>query len=487
MTLSARQPAREGASATTLYVDLDGTLIATDLLWESVCRLAQREPASLLRLPFWLARGRAALKRELAARVDVDVATLPYREEVLAYVRGERANGRRTVLATASDASLAHAVAAHTGLFDDVIGSDGTANNKAEAKLRAIREREGDRPFEYAGDARADLAIWRGAVAATVVAASPGTERAARALGIPVRTLSHRGSALRPALRALRPYQWVKNVLLFAPILLAHEIGSPTRLAQVVAAFVSFCCVASATYLWNDLLDVEADRRHPRKRERPFAAGALAIPTGFALSLALLAAGVGLSLAVLNAKATAMLLGYLALTTSYSFYFKERVFLDVLLLAGLYTHRILAGGAAAGVAVSPWLLAFSMFFFLSLAFVKRYAELLGAKADQREKLDRRGYEVDDIGLVENMGTTSGYMSVLVLALYVSSDSVERLYASGGLLWGICPIMLFWVTRIWFLARRGEMTDDPVLFAATDRVSYLAGAAIALVGIAAALR
>lgn len=470
-----------------LYVDLDGTLIATDLLWESLCRLAQREPAALLRVPFWLARGRAALKREIALRVQPDAAALPYRAEVIAYVSAARAQGRRTVLATASDERLARAVADHTKLFDEVLASDGAANNKAAAKLAAIRAREGDAAFEYAGDARADLDVWRGAVAATVVAASPATERAARALGIPVRTLAPRAATLAPALRALRPYQWVKNTLLFAPIVLAHQMASLERLGPVVAAFIAFCCVASATYLWNDLLDVEADRRHPRKRERPFASGTLAIPTGVAMSLALLAAGFGLSLALAPPMATAMLAGYLVLTTSYSFYFKEQVFLDVLLLAGLYTHRIIAGGVAASVAVSPWLLAFSMFFFLSLAFVKRYAELLGARSEKKQKIERRGYEVDDLGLVETMGTTSGYLSVLVLALYVSSDSVEKLYGSGALLWGVCPIMLFWVTRIWFLARRGEMTDDPVLFAATDRVSYLSGLAIALVGVAATLR
>lgn len=484
---SSPDPSASTQSAGNLYVDLDGTLIASDMLWESVCQLVHAEPASLFRLPSWLLGGRAALKREIAERVQPDVTSLPYQAEAVEYVREQHKAGRRTILATASDERLGHAVAKHLGIFDDSMGSDGSSNVKGAQKLAAIREREGDAPFEYVGDSAADLKVWEGAAAATLVGASASTTRAAEALGIPVRSLLERRSQFSTGLRALRPYQWIKNSLLFAPVLLAHQVSEATNLLPVALAFVSFCCIASATYIWNDLLDIEADRKHPRKRSRPFAAGTLAIPTGTALSFGLLGAGFGLSLATVPLASTAMLGAYLVLTTAYSFYFKEQLFLDVLVLAGLYTLRILAGGVAGAVEVSPWLLAFSMFFFLSLAFVKRYSELLGAQASHKQKLARRGYEVGDIGLVENMGTTAGYMSVLVLALYVSSDSVEKLYGSGTLIWGICPIMLFWVTRIWFLARRGIMTDDPVLFAATDRVSYLAGAAIAGVGILAALR
>lgn len=471
----------------SLYVDLDGTLIASDMLWESVCRLAHGNPTSLLRLPAWLARGRAALKREIAERVQPDVTALPYRPEVVAYVREQHDAGRRTILATASDERVGHLVAQHLGIFDDSMGSDGSANVKGAQKLAAIRKREGNAPFEYVGDSAADLQVWEGAGAATLVAASSSTTRAAQKLGIPVRSLVERSSEWSTGLRALRPYQWVKNLLLFAPVLLAHQVSDVANLMQVAFACVSFCCVASATYIWNDLLDIEADRKHPKKRSRPFAAGTLGIPAGAALSFGLLGAGFAISLATVPLASTGMLGAYLVLTTAYSFYFKEQLFLDVLLLAGLYTLRILAGGVAGAVEVSPWLLAFSMFFFLSLAFVKRYSELLEAVASQKQKLARRGYEVGDIGLVEGMGTTAGYMSVLVLALYVSSDTVETLYGSSTLIWGICPIMLFWVTRIWFLARRGILTDDPVLFAATDRISYLAGAAIAVVGILAALR
>ena len=474
------------ATTSTLYVDLDGTLIASDVLWESICLLARRRPADLLRVPFWLRRGRACLKRNLAERVKPDVALLPYREEVLAYLRQERSRGRRVVLATASDDELAQKISDHLGLFDDAFGSDGRNNLKSAAKLAVIREREGQRGFEYVGDSSADVPIWEDAAASTLVAPSARTAHAVQQMDTPTRTLVTRSGALRSALKAMRPYQWVKNALLFVPLILAHQLADAERWLGSVVAFVAFSFVASATYIWNDLLDIEADRRHPRKRKRPFAAASLSIPAGFTLSLSLLVTGLGVCAALAPAPVTGMVLLYLGLTTSYSFYFKERLFIDVLILAGLYALRVLTGGVAASVPVSPWLLAFSLFFFLSLAFAKRYAELLGAQASQRERLERRGYEVGDIGLVETMGATAGYLSVLVLALYVNGAGESGLYREAGLLWTVCPIMLFWITRVWFLARRGELHDDPVLFAATDPVSYLAGAAIALVGVLAAL-
>jgi 4-hydroxybenzoate polyprenyltransferase len=477
---------RSATPATALYVDLDGTLIASDMLWESVCCLAAQEPIALFRLPGWLLSGRAVLKRELAKRVRPDATVLPYRPEVLDYIRSARDNGRRVVLATASDALCAREIADHLELFDAVLASDGDENVKGSAKLAAIRREIGDAPFEYVGDSSADLAVWAGASEATLVAPSSSTAQRAADLGIPLRTLTERRPVLRAALKGIRPYQWVKNALLFLPILLAHNVALPERWLGVLFAFASFCCVASATYLLNDLLDIEADRRHPRKCRRPFAAGTLPIPVGWALIAGLLALGFGSSLALLPLASTGMLFIYLVLTTSYSLYFKQQLFLDVLILAGLYAHRVLAGGVAADVPVSPWLLAFSLFFFLSLAFVKRYAELLGAQADQKDRLERRGYETGDIGLVENMGTTSGYMSVLVVCLYLNSEAVALLYPRAGLLWLVLPFMLFWVTRIWFLARRGTMADDPVLFAATDPVTYLVGAGVAVVGVLAAL-
>ncbi|MCZ6463790.1 MAG: UbiA family prenyltransferase [Proteobacteria bacterium] len=295
-------------------------------------------------------------------------------------------------------------------------------------------------------------------------------------------------SHIATAVRALRPQQWVKNLLLFVPLILAHAFADGARLGATALAVGCFCLCASATYIWNDLFDLEADRQHPRKRERPLASGALSARAGIAWSVAVLAIGLGLSAALLPAASTAMLAVYVAITTAYSAWLKQQLYIDVLVLAGLYTHRVLAGGVAADVTVSPWLLLFSMFFFLSLAFVKRYAELLAAQSrdpgDQQQQLARRGYQVGDISLVETMGLASGYLAVLVIGLYVNSDEVRRYYPTPELLWLMCPVLLYWITRIWFLARRGILPDDPVLFAATDRNSYLAGALVAAIGIAA---
>lgn len=293
--------------------------------------------------------------------------------------------------------------------------------------------------------------------------------------------------ALRELARALRPQQWIKNVLLFVPLLLAHQEPSPARLAAVLAGFAAFCLAASAGYVANDLLDREADRRHPHKRARPFASGALSLRQGVALALVLAAAAALLAALAVGPAFTGMLALYLALTFAYSLYFKEKLFLDVLLLAGLYTHRVLAGAVAAAVPVSHWLLGFSLFFFLSLAFAKRYAELRRfAESAPAESLPRRDYRAEDLGLIQNLGSASGYLSVLVLALYITGSDVVKLYATPQLLWWVCPVLLYWLTRIWFLAGRGELPDDPVLFAAGDWQSWVAGASIVVAGFLATL-
>ena len=289
--------------------------------------------------------------------------------------------------------------------------------------------------------------------------------------------------ALRDLVSALRPRQWIKNLLLWVPLLLAHE-GASSRVVAVLCGFAAFCLAASAGYVVNDLLDREADRVHPTKRHRPFASGALSVRQGVALFVALLLGALGLSFAVVGPAFTGMVALYLTLTLAYSLYFKETLFLDVLLLAGLYCLRVLAGAVAAGVPASPWLLAFSLFFFLSLAFVKRYSEI--RRYAEPGRLPRRNYRREDLGLIQTLGPTTAYLSVLVLALYITSRDVARLYATPQLLWLVCPILLYWITRIWFLAARDELPDDPVLFAASDLQSYAAGALIALSGFLATL-
>lgn len=279
---------------------------------------------------------------------------------------------------------------------------------------------------------------------------------------------------MRDIVRALRPYQWVKNLLLFVPIIMSHQLRDTPRLMHVVLGFAAFCLCASASYVLNDLWDREHDRHHPVKRNRPFAAGRLSVAIGVAMTLGLFAAGVWLAAWMLPPKFVAMLLLYVVITTAYSFWLKRKLLLDVFFLAGLYTHRVLAGGTAAEVEVSKWLLAFCIFFFLSLAFAKRYAELLRVQAeDAGQQIRGRAYRVEDLEIMNSVGPASGYMSVLVLALYVNqSDLVGTLYRSPSVLWLLCPVMLYWITRVWFFARRRKLTEDPILFAMRDKVSLM---------------
>jgi 4-hydroxybenzoate polyprenyltransferase len=292
---------------------------------------------------------------------------------------------------------------------------------------------------------------------------------------------------LRDVVRALRPYQWVKNLLLFVPIIMAHDLRDTPRLTHVLFGFLAFCLCASASYVLNDLWDREHDRHHPVKRHRPFAAGRLSTTTGVAMIVSLFAAGLALCV-VMPLKFTLMLLLYVVITTLYSFWLKKKLLLDVFFLAGLYTHRVLAGGQAAEVEVSKWLLAFCIFFFLSLAFAKRYAELLRLQDEESGRQIRgRAYRIEDLEIMSSVGPASGYLSVLVLALYVNqSDLVVKLYRSPSVLWLLCPVMLYWITRVWFLARRRKLTEDPILFAIKDRVSVLAVAVIMLLLVVASV-
>jgi 4-hydroxybenzoate polyprenyltransferase len=474
------------SQSTPLYVDLDGTLISTDMLWETMWFLLCKDPLRVFSLPLWLMRGKAGFKQAIAERVTFDASLLPYRPEVLDYVRGQRESGRRVVLATASHTKIAEPIAEELGLFDAVLASDGETNLSGSRKLAAIKQDAGDAAFEYMGNGSDDIAIWQEAGTATLVHPDRAAAVAAKSLACEVKEIETQRSGIGPALKALRSYQWVKNALLWIPILLAHELGDVQKLTSVAIAFGCFCAIASATYMLNDLLDIESDRRHERKRNRPFAAGTLPIPTGIAILVALMIGGFGLSLAALPLVATGMLAIYTTLTISYSLYLKEKLFVDVLVLAGLFTHRVLSGAVAADVRLSPWLLAFSLFFFLSLALLKRYAELLATEGKGEQSNARRAYQVSDIGLVENMGLSAGYMAVLVLCLFVSSDDVSKLYPNPDVLWLVMPPFLYWISRMWFLARRKILLDDPVLFAATDRTSWLTGAVIAIVGTIAAL-
>jgi 4-hydroxybenzoate polyprenyltransferase len=460
-----------------LCVDLDGSLVSTDLLHECFVSAVRGAPWVAILSAFWLLRGIAHLKRNLAERADFDVSALPYRDEVVSFLREERRKGRRVVLATASWQPLAQRVADHLGLFDEVIATTSGMNLKGAAKAQELVRRFGERGFDYLGNSPEDLPVWRVSEHAYVVDGGGRLADAVAPHSPPLRVFAAAGfrDRVAAALRAARPYQWSKNLLVLVPLIAAHRVGEAPALLQGALAFAAFCLTASSAYIANDLADLGADRLHPRKRHRPFAAGHLPIPLGAAIMVATLAGAAGLA-ALLSAGFQLSLAAYLALTIAYSLALKRVAMLDVISLAALYALRIVAGGFAIGAPVSFWLLAFAMFLFFSLALVKRYSELLALEEGGARTAPGRGYSGHDAEVVLAIGTASGMVSALVLALYINGETAKDLYSRPVLLWLLCPILLYWISRMWLLAARGQMHDDPVLFAVRDRASYLVAAA-----------
>ncbi len=452
-----------------LCVDLDGTLIRSDILVESAFALLKQSPLLVLAMPFWLFRGRQHLKLQIARRVALDVEALPYDDVVVDFLRQQQADGRRLVMATATNERLAGAVADHLGIFDEVLASNADANLKGDRKQETLVRRYGERGFDYAGDAWADLKVWSGARHAILVRPSARLSRIANQRFNVERVFESDNRSVAFYLRAMRLHQWVKNLLIFIPLLAAQKVAEPQLLLQALIAFLVFGLCASSVYVLNDLLDLSADRRHPRKRLRPFASGAIPITHGVAMIplLLLVAAAFAYLLSPIFA---VVLAGYYALTLAYSLWLKQRVLVDVLTLASLYTIRVIAGAAAVAVAPSFWLLAFSMFLFLSLAMVKRYAELIEVEAKGGEQILGRGYQIVDLETLTSLGAASGYVSVLVLAFYINSPDVQIPYGLPQAIWLVCPIMLYWISRMWFAARRGKMHDDPIVYAAKDNIS-----------------
>lgn len=452
-----------------LCVDLDGTLLRSDILYESLLALLARNPFYIFMLPLWLARGKAALKRQLASRVKLAPESLPYDERVMELLRTTEQRPR--VLCTASDHLLVQPIADHLQLFEQVIASDGRTNLSGGNKGKVLAEHFGERGFDYMGNGRVDLRVWERAAGAIVV--NNGTKlvrdasRRAEVLG----HFPSENGGLLTWIKALRIYQWLKNLLVLVPLLTAHRFLDLPAVADGIVAFLAFGMCASGVYVLNDLLDLTPDRMHPRKRKRPFAAGRLPLLHGLLVAPLLTLAG--FALAVLCSPAFALvLLCYYVMTLTYSLKLKRIVMIDVVLLAALYTVRIIGGTVAIGSELSFWLLAFSMFVFLSLAMLKRYTELAAALASGKEMAIGRGYSVADLPLVQSLGAAAGYIGVLVFALYINSPESLELYSNPKLLWLLCPILLYWISRMWIVSHRGDMHDDPIVFAAMDRVSQI---------------
>lgn len=453
-----------------LVVDLDGTLTPTDTLIESAILLLRQSPLNLLRLPLWLLQGRADLKATIAAHASVNPALLPYREDLLDYLRAEQARGRQIVLATAAHESIAQGVASHLGLFDKVLASAAGINLKGSAKLAAIRQQVSEK-FVYAGDSRVDLQIWQSAQAALLVGVKPRLSAQVRAL-VPVeREFANKTSEWATWVRALRIHQWLKNLLLFVPLLTAFSFLEISKLMTLMLAFLAFSLAASATYIVNDLWDLENDRAHPRKRTRPFASARLPILRGLWVAGASLTLAIALSLLV-SSTFFLMLLLYLGLTSAYSWSLKSYVLIDAIMLSLLYTLRIVAGGVAAGIATSSWLLAFSVFVFLSLALVKRCAELVSLEESGVHAARGRDYRVSDLVVLWPLGVGAALCAVVVFGLFISAPETLNRYATPQLLWLVAIGLIYWLARLWIKTSRGEMLDDPVVYAIKDRASRI---------------
>lgn len=463
-----------------LIVDLDGTLLKVDTLHETFVALVARHPLRALAAVWTLAtRGKAAMKAKIAAYDVLDIETLPLREDLVAWLEEQARAGRELHLVTAADNGVAERVAGRVGIFASATGSSGSHNLKGPNKAAHLAKTF-PRGFSYVGDSGADLAVWQDAHQIVLVAVRPSIRRKALALGKPVEAeFPGQRKGLKPILKQLRLHQWSKNLLVFLPVILAHHFTDALSWVSAAFAYFGLSMVASATYIINDLVDLPADRVHATKRNRPLASGAMLIALAAALVPAMLAAGFALALAA-SWEAAAVLAGYLVLTLSYSFRLKRVPLLDTAVIGMLFTLRILLGNAAAHLLPSPWLLAFSVTLFFSLAMAKRQSEIAKkAQLTGSERMPGRGYEPGDVMLTLVYGITSGVASLVVLMLYTTNGIATELYRNPTWLWAIPLLLYLWQMRVWLLAHRGILDDDPIVFALKDKLSVAIGVGCAI--------
>lgn len=462
-----------------LVVDLDGTLIKTDLLLEGFYAMIKDKPFLFFRALPWLLRGKAYFKNQLARRVNIKAKSLPYNADFLEYLRNELPQGRKIILATASVKEFAVSVSSHLGIFSDVLSSENTINLSGKKKLKLLIEKYGEKGFDYAGNSGPDLHIFPHARNTILVNPTPGVLKAAEKNSNIKQVFNSGNGSLLAYFRAARVYQWVKNLLLFVPLTTSHSWNNESAIINVILGFISFSLCSSAGYLFNDLLDLNADRNHPRKKLRPFASGTISIWNGSALMITLQVIGLSIA-AALNWKFFALLALYSLINLAYTLNLKTYVLIDVLVLAGLYTLRIISGAVLANVPLSFWLFAFSIFIFFSLALIKRCSELITLLKANREEASGKDYNVSDIGYLREMGIASGYLAIVIVAFYINSPNVSTLYKRPEMLWMICPALFYWISRLWLKTGRGAMTDDPIIFSIKDRGSRIVLEAILLI-------
>ena len=463
---------------TPLIVDLDGTLILSDLLYElflDTIVLGVRVNLATIQA---LMIGKAAIKRHLARVSDLDYTTLPFDDRVMALVREAKMQGRKVYLASSADAKHVQAIVDHVGMFDGWFASDGVTNLSGSKKAEALAAAFGENKFDYVGNDRADLPVWQRANKAYGVRLSRSVAKQLVALKGEYAAIEGRKTTFKMWLKALRIHQYAKNLLVFVPLFTSHRFA-PEPIIATLIAFLAFCACASAAYILNDLLDLKADRVHLSKRSRAFASGLLPIWTGL-LTIVGLLFGAGILAMTVSPEFVAVLACYFVLTTSYSVYLKRKMLLDVVVLAMLYTTRIIGGAVAAQVQVSQWLLIFSIFIFMALALLKRYVELSGRLDRGLSGPSNCNYQTGDLSVVASLAAAAGLNAITIFALYVSSPEVGALYSRPKILWLICPILVYWIGRALMMAHRRQMEDDPIVFALKDRVSLIAFACIVII-------
>lgn len=464
-------PLKRSQNPRPLCVDLDGTLIKSDSLVEAAWVYLRSHPFAFWYLLLWLFEGRSQLKNKLFSAVKLNVASLPYNEEILSYLKEEKIQGRRLILVTASSILLAQDVANYLQIFDEVYGSEEAINLKGKRKAERLNQLYGRKGYDYIGNSYHDLPVWEDAKENLVVSNSKRLVRRVRSITDDFKVFRSTTHGFVKALALqIRVHQWAKNMLIFLPMILSHRYHEWSIWLASIVAFVAFSLSSSAVYVVNDMLDLEADRHHPHNRRRPFAAGELSLILGIVLVPFLLTLSLTLAL-IVSMPFFWVLISYLLITTLYSTWLKQLVLADIIILALLYSWRVLAGSMATGIELSEWFLTFAIFFFCSLALLKRSSELILLKSRSETSNPRRGYLTDDLPLLVSFGVGSGYLSVLVLALYLNDPLVVAQKQFPLILWLMCPLLLYWISRMWLKAYRGQMPTDPLVFALRDNVSY----------------
>ena len=465
------------APSDIVCVDLDGTLVRTDTLVESLLQLLKYHFHMVVFFPFWLLKGRAYFKYKVSQYSTVYPELLPYNQQVLDYLKTQKSAGKKLYLVTASQQATADKVADHLKLFDGQYGSSENTNYKGSMKAKLLNEVFGEKKYDYIGDSRADIKVWNNSSHAVVVD-NPRLAKKTKAADIPTtEIINEKHPPVYSYLRMIRLHQWVKNLLIFVPLILSHSILELDKVMTTVYGFVLFSLAASGIYVFNDLIDLNNDRTHPQKSKRALASGAVPVAHGFIIGSLFWLVSLGFSF-VYYEYLFVLIVGYIALNFIYSTILKRLVLLDVVVLAGFYILRLTVGAVMTGESLSFWLITFSLFIFFSLALVKRYIEI-AYHMQGRSEIRGRGYCKEDEVITSILGVASGLISVLVMALYIHDPHTLELYSDANWLWMTIPALLYWVSRLWLLAHRNEIGDDPISFAIKDPESYLVALVLSL--------